>query len=88
MPAESAQKQAELIRSLASTIQKKIVSPAAGRMNLLGLELKETGRRLDLLEKEFSRLAAAHRRTRLLAVIALAGLGLFLAGLVISLNVH
>lgn len=85
MPTENQQQQSELVRSLASTIRKKIVAPAAGRVELIDLEIKEIDRRIEVLEKELSLLAAAHSRTRMLAAAAVLGVAVLGAVLIIPL---
>ncbi|BAF60205.1 hypothetical protein PTH_2024 [Pelotomaculum thermopropionicum SI] len=71
---EKTQNGAELIRSLASTIQKKIVEPAAGRANAINLEILEINKKMEAMEKELSLLAAACRKTGLLAAAAVLGM--------------
>lgn len=81
MPIENPQNRSDLVRSLASTIQKKIVAPAAGKVDIINLEIKEINYKIAALEKEVYLLTAAHGRTRSLA--AAAALGVVVLGTVL-----
>lgn len=73
MPIENTQNRSDLVRSLATTIQKKIVAPAADRVDIINVEMKEINQKIAVLEKELFLLAAAHSRTRALAAVAALG---------------
>lgn len=85
MPIENPQNRSELVRSLASTIQRKIVAPAADKVDLINVEIKEINQKITGFEKEFSLLAAAHNRTRMLAAVATLGLVVLGAIMIIPL---
>lgn len=65
---ENVQDRSDLVRSLAATIHKKIMEPAADKIDIVNLELEKMNHKVSGLEKELSALAGAHHRTRLLAV--------------------
>ncbi len=73
MQIKNTQKRSEAVSALSSTIQRKIVSPAAGKVNIINLEITEINQKITNIENELSLLAAAHKRTRALAVAALLG---------------
>lgn len=85
MPIENLQNQSELVRSLASTIQRKIVAPAADKVDIMNVEIKEINQTIADLEKKISLLAAAHNRTRALAAVATLGLAVIVAIMIIPL---
>lgn len=70
MSMEPVQNHSELVHALASTIHKKIVSPAAVKVHDMSLEITVIHDQLDDLEKRLSLLAGAHEQTRLMAVLA------------------
>ncbi len=75
MKAEQPQQQSELVKSLASTIHKKVVAPSADKMETIN-------QKVAAMEQRLTQLTAAHRKTRSFAVFAAAGvvlLGLALA---------
>ncbi len=61
----------ELVESLATTIRKNIVTPAASRVEILKLELKETERKVAAVEKEIARLSANCDKAKLLSITSL-----------------
>ena len=61
----------ELVESLATTIRKNIVAPAANRVEILKLELKETERKVAAAEKEIARLSASCDKAKLLSITSL-----------------
>ncbi|HBC94582.1 MAG TPA: hypothetical protein DCZ10_17215 [Pelotomaculum sp.] len=71
MPNERQQNHLELVESLASSIQKRIVEPAEDRLELVNCEIRDLSARITDLEEKFALLAAKHGRTRLLACISL-----------------
>lgn len=85
MPIENLQNRSELVHSLASTIQKKIVAPAADKVDFINLEMKEINQKINSLEKEVFLLTAAHSRTRLLAAAAALGVVVLGVTLIIPL---
>lgn len=78
MTNENLQNQAEMVNQLASTIHKKIVAPAADKMELINQQISHTYKLIEGLEKETSALRAAHSRTTLLAVITALGLAVLI----------
>ncbi|TEB05003.1 hypothetical protein Psch_03766 [Pelotomaculum schinkii] len=80
MPNEKRQNHLELVESLASSIQKKLVEPAEDRVELVNCELRDLSARVTDLEEKVALLAAKHGRTRLLACVSLVAAALmFLA---------
>lgn len=78
---ENCPDRSDLVKSLASTIHKRIVSPVADKTSTITLEITDLNQRVSSLEKDLSLLAAAHSRTRLLAAAAALGaaaLGVYL----------
>lgn len=71
MPNENPQSRLELVESLASSIQKKLVEPAEGRMEIVNREIIDLSIRVAGLEQKAALLAARHSRTRLLACFSL-----------------
>ncbi|NLI14135.1 hypothetical protein [Pelotomaculum propionicicum] len=85
MKAKQPQQQSELVKSLASTIHKKMVAPSADKMDSFNREISEISQKAAALEHNLTQLAAAHGKTRSIAVFAAAGavlLGLALVCLV------
>lgn len=72
MSGEVRQSRLELVDSLASSIRKKLVEPAEGRVKLVDCEIKDLKKHLEDLEQKVTLLAARNNRTRLLAGISLA----------------
>lgn len=83
MSIESTQSRSEVVKSLAATIHKKIVTPAAGKLDVVNLEIKEINQRIAGLEKEVALLTAAHGRTRITAAAAALGVAVLLVLLII-----
>jgi len=85
MKVERPQQQSELVKSLASTIHKKMVAPSADKMDIFNKEISETNQKVAAMEHHLTQLAATHGKTRSIAVFTAAGavlLGLALACLV------
>ena len=85
MKVENPQYQSELVRSLASTIHKKMVAPSVDRMNNFDREISEINQKVTVLENKLIQLASAHRKTRFMVITTVAGvtfLGLALICLV------
>ncbi|HOV79998.1 MAG TPA: hypothetical protein PK728_07785 [Bacillota bacterium] len=70
----SSQDGAEMVSELASAINRKIVAPAAGRLDSISLETRRLSKRIEELEKDIRLLQTAHERTRALALVSLLGL--------------
>lgn len=85
MPIESIQNRSEVVKSLAATIQNRIVTPAADKLDVVNLEIKEINQRIAALEKEVALLTAAHNRTRITAAIAALGAAFLVVLLIIPL---
>lgn len=81
MKVERPQQQSELVKSLASTIHKKVVAPSADKMDSFNREISQIDQKLAALEHDLRQLAAAHGRTRFIAVFTAAGV--VLLGLVL-----
>lgn len=80
------QQQSELVKSLASTIHKKMVAPSADKMDSFDREINAINQKVSAMEYRLAQLATAHGKTRLAAVFTAAGavlLGLALACLVV-----
>lgn len=73
MTIENLPNQSELVRSLASTIHKKMVAPSVDRADIIDKEIQQINQRLALLEKELSQLDSFNRNTRFLACSLAAG---------------
>lgn len=73
MTTEKPPNQSELVRSLASTIHKKMVAPSADRADIIYKEIQQMSHRLAVLEKELSHLDSFNRATRYLACSLAAG---------------
>ncbi len=85
MKVERPQQQSELVKSLASTIHKKMVAPSADKMDSFNREISEISQKVAVMEHNLTQLAAMHGKTRSIAVFTAAGavlLGLALACLV------
>jgi ABC-type Zn2+ transport system substrate-binding protein/surface adhesin len=67
MDSEKLRTQSELVRSLASTIHKKMMAPSADRADIVNREIRQINQRLAVLENELTRLYGACRTTRFLA---------------------
>jgi hypothetical protein len=76
MTIENLPNQSELVRSLASTIHKKMVAPSSDRADIIDKEIQQINHKLDLLEKELSQLGSFNRTTRFLACSLAAGAAL------------
>ncbi|MDD2444032.1 MAG: hypothetical protein PHS52_05990 [Desulfotomaculaceae bacterium] len=85
MKNDSAQSRIELVRSLGSTIHKKVVAPPAGKIDTIGAGINEINHKLAGLETELSHLAIACRRARLAALVAALGVAVLVAIEVIRL---
>lgn len=70
--------QSELVRSLASTIHKKMMAPSADRADIVNREIQQINQKLAVLEKELSQLDSFCRMTRFLA-FSLTGCAVLLA---------
>ena len=79
MTVDKSEKNKELVRSLANTIQKKIVRPAADQVEQMNMEIQKMNLQITGLEKEHRLLAAKQRRTRLLAIGCSLGIVVLLA---------
>ncbi|MDF9408560.1 hypothetical protein L7E55_09340 [Pelotomaculum isophthalicicum JI] len=66
--------QAELIDSLASTIQNKIILPAEENTSFLHCAIDQVNERISILEETSSALTAALNRTKLAVSISLLGI--------------
>ncbi|MDD4237439.1 MAG: hypothetical protein PHT62_02605 [Desulfotomaculaceae bacterium] len=84
MPNEKRQSHLELVESLASSIQKKLVEPAEDRVVLIHYEIKELSERVAGLEQKVALLDARHRRTRLLACVSLVAAALLVLAQIFS----
>lgn len=85
MKVERPQQQSELVKSLASTIHKKMVAPSADKIDIFYKEISEINQQVAAMEHKLAQLAAALGKTRSIAVFAAAGavlLGLALTCLV------
>lgn len=80
MPNENPQSRLELVESLASSIQKKLVEPVEGRVEIVNREIMDLCIRVADLEQKAVLLAARHGRTRLLAFISLVMVSLMALG--------
>ncbi|MDD4334332.1 MAG: hypothetical protein PHY77_01855 [Desulfotomaculaceae bacterium] len=78
MNTEKLRNQSELVRSLASTIHKKMMAPSAVRADIAGRDIQQINQKLAMLEKELSHLNRYCRLTRFLA-LSLAAVAAFLA---------
>lgn len=76
MTIENLPNQSELVRSLASTIHKKMVAPSADRADIIDKEIHQINQKLDLLEKGLSQLDSFNKTTRFLACSLAAGAAL------------
>ncbi|MDD3652911.1 MAG: hypothetical protein PHO01_01815 [Desulfotomaculaceae bacterium] len=74
MTIDPADKRAEIVNALASTIQEKIMLPAEEKTSTLKYAINEANERIDHLEHTLFNLTTAHRRTKAMAVISLLGL--------------
>jgi len=72
-------KQDELVSSLASTIQGKIILPAEEKSAALNYALIEVNERIDYLEKRLSALSAAHSRIKVITAVSVLGLAVLAA---------
>jgi len=72
MPNENPQSRLELVESLATSIQKKLVKPAEDRVELVNCEIKDFGERVTALEQKVFLLVTAHTHTSLLTRLSLA----------------
>ncbi|OPY56876.1 MAG: hypothetical protein A4E55_01907 [Pelotomaculum sp. PtaU1.Bin035] len=79
MTTEISDKQVELVNSLASTIQDKIMLPAGEKAAIINYSIDEINEKILYLEKALSGLAAAHNRTKTMAVISILGLAILAA---------
>lgn len=66
--------QAELIDSLASTIQNRIINPAEENTSFLHCAIDQANERISILEETSSALTAALNRTKLVVSISLLGI--------------
>lgn len=85
MSAETRQTRLEAVQSLASTIRDKIVTPAAGKMDTINLEILDLHQKIAELEKEIAQIARAHSRTRMLSYLAVLGVTVLMAALLLPL---
>lgn len=76
MTVEKIPNQSELIRSLASTIHKKMVAPSADRADNVNREIQQINQKLTQLERDLSQLDGYNRTTRYLACSLAAGAAL------------
>ncbi|MBP7331735.1 MAG: hypothetical protein BWY65_01402 [Firmicutes bacterium ADurb.Bin373] len=67
MDSEKLRTQSELVRSLASTIHKKMMAPSADRADIVNREIQQINQRLAVLENELTQLYGSCRTTRFLA---------------------
>ncbi len=79
MKVESTQSQTELVKSLGSTIHKKVVAPPAGKFDNIYAGISEINQKLTGLETEVSHLATACSRARLAAFVAALGVAVLVA---------
>lgn len=70
MTVENPRNQSDLVDSLATTIQKKILTPASGKIEALELEITAINRMFNELQKEHDLLNEAHYKTRVLAAVS------------------
>jgi len=73
---EQINKQAEIVDSLASTIQSKIILPVEENASFLHCAVDQINERISFLEETSSALTAAHNRTKLMASISVLGLAI------------
>lgn len=73
MKIENSQNQSELVRSLASTIHKKMVAPSVDKMNYFDREIGVINQKVTVLENELIQLASAHRKTRFMVITTMLG---------------
>ncbi len=73
MKAKNTQSQTELVKSLGSTIHKKVVAPPAGKIDNIYAGISEVNKKIAGLETEISCLATACSRARLAAFVAALG---------------
>lgn len=85
MSIENSQNQSDLIRSLASTIQKKILAPTSCKLESINLEIGEINQKITDLQKEYSLLTEAHHKTRVLAAVTTLGMAVLGIVLIIVL---
>jgi len=76
MTIEKLAEQSELVRSLASTIHKKMVAPYADRADIVTREIQQMNEKLAVLEKELVQLDRFCRITRFLSCSIAAGAAL------------
>jgi len=69
MALETPRNQSDLVDSLAATIQKKILTPASGKIEALELEIAAMNRLINDLQKKQLLLTEAHYKTRVLAAV-------------------
>lgn len=84
MPNEKRQSHLELVESLASSIQKKLVKPAEGRLETVHCEIRDLSERVGVLEQKLALLTARHGRTRLLTCVSLVAVALLVLGRILS----
>lgn len=80
MPNERQQSRLEMVESLASSIQKKLLEPAGDRIDLVNCELKELSGQVAELEQKITILSVNLGRTRLLACVSLVAAVLLAVG--------
>jgi hypothetical protein len=68
---EKQQCRLDLIESLATSIQNKLVEPVEGRVEIVNREIMDLSARVASLEQKSALLSARHGRTRLLAYVSL-----------------
>jgi len=73
MTIEKLAEQSELVRSLASTIHKKVVAPSANRADIVTREIQQMNEKLAVLEKDLEQLDRFCRKTRFWACSLAAG---------------
>lgn len=78
MKNENQQMQVEIVTELADTIQKKLVMPAVGKMDLISHQLDHIYKMIEGMERELALLHSAHNLTRVLAVASTIGLGVLI----------
>ena len=81
---EKQQCRLDLIESLATSIQNKLVEPVEGRVEIVNREIMDLSARVAGLEQKAALLAARHGRTRMLACISLVMAALLALGQVFS----
>lgn len=80
MPNDNQRNRLELVESLASSIQKKLLEPAEDRVELVNCAIKDLRGQVAGLEQKVALLTVRHGRTRLMASVS------FVAAILLALG--